>query len=290
MTLSGHHLPWHEAWPIGAGVELPHRPRVWAMGLTYAEHAQETRQDTPPVVFEKACLPTPGSASILVPGDDALRACLCQLDPALAARLDAVAIPALLDYEVEIGLVMLDDWRADSTGPLPRWGYFLANDVTVRSIQMAGWKAARPLPFWSAAKSFAGFLPVARSIWVPHQAHPEAWPDIELSTHVNGQLRQHARLSALRLSPLQLLTCVAQHAPDRRLHQGDLILTGTPGGIALQVSRFKQAVGQCLPRARAIQMAWRGQQRSARFLNPGDTVTMQATGLDPLSLTVEAMP
>ncbi|HET8870022.1 MAG TPA: fumarylacetoacetate hydrolase family protein, partial [Aquabacterium sp.] len=74
------------------------------------------------------------------------------------------------------------------------------------------------------------------------------------------------------------------------LRKGDLILTGTPGGIALQVSRFKQAVGQFLPRARAIQMAWRAQQRSARFLHPGDTVTMQATGLGSLNLIVEATP
>lgn len=257
------------------------------MGLTYAEHARETHQSTPPVVFEKVCQPSPGATVIRAPDEDTLRACLRQLDPALADRLAAVPMPLLLDYEVEIGLLMLEDWRAGGGCRLPRWGYFLANDVTVRSIQMAGWKAARPLPFWSAAKSFPGLLPVADAVWVPPQPHAEMWPDVELTTHVNGQLRQRARLPDLRLSPAQLLACVAQHAPDGVLRRGDLILTGTPGGIALQVSRFKQAVGQWLPRARAIQTAWRGQQRTSRFLHPRDTVQMQATGLGQLTLTVE---
>ena len=119
--------------------------RVHALGLTYAAHINETGSEAGgPAVFAK------DASSLLVQGDsvaspsrDAMLAAVAKLDAALSSRvaLRFPALPPLLDYEVELGLVLLEDVRADALERpdfAPPVGYFLANDVTARTVQVLG--------------------------------------------------------------------------------------------------------------------------------------------------------
>ncbi|MGE5450561.1 MAG: fumarylacetoacetate hydrolase family protein [Acidobacteriota bacterium] len=268
------------------------RPRrVWAMGLTFADHVRETGERAgSPVVFAKPCEPSVNPPTLPWPRAAALAELLNELDPALCQRLGprVARMPVLLDYEVEVGLCLLEDWPAGAQHRMPRVGFFVANDATARSLQMAGMGAPAPLPFWSAAKGLAGFLPVTPATWCPDAPSADEWPDVTLRTWVNGQLRQQAPLRALLYSPLHLLQCAAAQAPDRALHRDDLVLTGTPAGIALQVPGWKRRVAACLPRPVAVAAAWRSQEASSRFLQAGDVVAQGADWLGQLQFTVEA--
>lgn len=167
--------------------------RVWAMGLTFADHVRETGEKADaPVVFAKTCRPSLGGGHLHLPSQDALAQALFAVSPARQQRLAArrSSWPVLLDYEVELGMVLLDDWQIGQS--MPRIGYVLVNDLTARSIQIAGLGVDDPAPYWSAAKGFVGFLPMSSRMGCPSEAEADAWPDTNLSTRVNGQLRQHA--------------------------------------------------------------------------------------------------
>lgn len=275
--------------------------RVWALGLTFADHVKETGERAQqPVVFAKHVAPSLDAHAITVPSEAALRQTLQELDPDLAGTLAQRLphIPALLDYEVEVGLVLLEDWQASPDGQtaqtMPRYGLVLANDVTTRSIQMAGLGSSDPLPYWSAAKSLPGFLPVTGQMWCPHAPDRHAWPEVRLQTWVNGQLRQQASLSEMLYAPWQILNHAAALAPERQLHRHDIVLAGTPAGIALRVPRWQRQLGEWLVRAcpavRPSLMigAWRRQDQGGRFLQTGDEIRLQADWLGQLTLSVHA--
>lgn len=266
---------------------------TYALGLTYAEHIRETgEQPGQPVVFLKRCAATPSAlASIPTPPAHALRDLLHSLDPAMAAWLtrQGSPIPALLDYEVEIGVVLFGEVSEAALvagAPLPPLGFFLANDLTVRSIQIAGEGAAHKLDFWSAAKSLPGFLPVDPRIWCPDGAGPETLPELVLETWVNGVLRQSASTTSVIYSLRQMLQCAAAAAPGRRLRRHDLVLTGTPAGIALSVPRWKRRLAMLLTRRQRIRAALRGASANPRFLQPGDEVRVSAGWLGSFQRTI----
>lgn len=262
--------------------------RIWALGLTFADHVRETGEKADaPVVFAKSCRPSLGGGSLHQPSQVALAQALHAVSPARHQRLSAMrpTWPVLLDYEVELGLVLLDDWQIGQ--PMPRIGYVLVNDVTARSIQIAGLGDDDPLRYWSAAKSFAGFLPMSGQMGCPSAAEANAWPDIHLCTRVNGQVRQQAPMRDMLYTPWQVLVHAANHAPENALRRHDVVLTGTPAGIALQVPRWKRRWANCLPYDMAIYAAWRSQAASGRFLQVGDRVEVSADGFGVLSSTIQ---
>ncbi|WP_296444319.1 fumarylacetoacetate hydrolase family protein [Rhodoferax sp. UBA5149] len=266
---------------------------TYALGLTYADHIRETgERPGRPVVFQKHCAATPGEgARVATPTPQALCDLLLALDPALAAWLSPRlgAIPPLLDYEGEIGVVLFDPVTeaALATGaPLPRLGFFLANDLTARSIQIAGEGTANRLDFWSSAKSLPGFLPVGPRVWCPDGVGPEALPQVVLRTHVNGTLRQSASTGTVLYTLRQMLQVAAVVAPGRCLRAHDLVLTGTPAGIALSVPRWKRRLALLLARRQRIRAAVRSAAANPRFLQPGDTVRVSADWLGSCECTI----
>lgn len=268
--------------------------RVYALGLTYAGHIREAgERPGPPAVFLKQCQPLPAGASVALPAPDAVAAAIARHDPALARWLSRQfgGVPALLDYEVEIGIALLGDASAAQLHDpafRPAIGYFVANDVTARGIQIAGEGAADKLRFWSAAKSFPSFLPTGGKVWRPAGAHAEALPELTLETRVNGELRQSASTRQCLYSVRQLLQGAARHAPDACLRRDDLVLTGTPAGIALCIPRWKRRVAQLLPRRARIRAAIRAGLGNPRFLQPGDRLQFGAGWLGSRELQVSA--
>lgn len=168
------------------------------VGLNYKDHAKEMNLPIPtsPVLFMK-----PSSATIGIHAPI--------IHPPLATRVDyegelAIVIKSLA-YEVsieEIGEYIL--------------GYTCANDVTARDLQEPGGQ-------WTVAKGFDTFLPIGPII------SDEVDPDnLEITTYLNDKVVQKSNTSNLIFSPRYLVSYISH---IMTLYPGDVILTGTPGGI-----------------------------------------------------------
>lgn len=281
----------------GAGdlVDVPAPRAIVAAGLTYRSHLAELGLPEPaePAMFQKHLAAwNPAAEVTALPSFRALCTAAEAVEPGLAEALRArfPTLPILLDYEVEIGIAILAPAKRSElvAGKLPRLGFFLANDLTSRALQILGEGRDNQAAYWGAAKSFPGFLPAQAKAWVPLISHDEL-PAVKLRTIVNGQERQAAAASEILFRPSKLLACAAATL-GRDLEVGDLVLTGTPGGVALRVPRWKRRLGQTLGRTfdrfgkleAALQMYVDG----AGFLRAGDRVTVDADFLGARSVVV----
>jgi 2-keto-4-pentenoate hydratase/2-oxohepta-3-ene-1,7-dioic acid hydratase in catechol pathway len=178
----------------------PMPTKIVAVGRNYREHAKELGNTAPeeePLLFLKA--PT---ALVLGGGDIVM--------PPESARVD---------YEGELALVI---GRRIKAWPQERWldalaGVCCANDVTARDLQKKDGQ-------WARAKSFDTFCPVGPEIVT--DLDPS---DLAIETRVNGTVKQSSRTSEMVFSPAFLVSYISRMMT---LVPGDLILTGTPAGIA----------------------------------------------------------
>jgi 2-keto-4-pentenoate hydratase/2-oxohepta-3-ene-1,7-dioic acid hydratase in catechol pathway len=95
-------------------------------------------------------------------------------------------------------------------------GYTVANDVTARDLQRSDVQFTR-------AKGFDSFCPLGP--WVETELDPS---DLEVTTHLNGDLKQHG---TTRDMIHDVPSLVAYVSSVMTLLPGDLILTGTPEGV-----------------------------------------------------------
>lgn len=153
-----------------------------------------------------------------------------------------------VDYEVELGVVLgaraKNVRREDALERV--FGYTVFNDVGSRSVQFHN--GQRDL-----GKNFDTFCPMGPCI-VTRDELPD-WEAIRLQSHVNGELRQDA-LVGEQIGPppvgIEWLSSVITLEP------GDCLMTGTPAGCGTFMS-------------------------PPRFLQPGDVVTVSATGIGELT-------
>ncbi len=187
----------------GEAARFPVR-RIWCVGRNYADHAREMGHDPdaePPFFFAK-------SADAVVES---------------GAHIPYPPATADLHHEAEL-VVALGAGGADLTEDAALrsvWGYAAGNDLTRRDIQAAAKAARRP---WDMAKGFdrsAVIGPLARA--VPGQVWQGA-----MRCHVNGVLRQEARLSDMIWPVPALLSALSKLVT---LAPGDLVFTGTPTGV-----------------------------------------------------------
>ncbi|MCI2266744.1 fumarylacetoacetate hydrolase family protein [Sediminivirga luteola] len=188
---------------VGAPVARPHA--VVCVGMNYAAHAAESGATPPevPVIFLK--LPN----TITGPHDEIVL-------PRYASRAD---------WEVELGVVIGQRVYQAQTADEARGaiaGFVLANDLSERTAQLdvSGGQ-------WSKGKSFPGFLPLGPWL-VPAADVPHA--DLRLRSTVNGEPRQDSRTSDMVFSVEEILIDLTRYMV---LEPGDVILTGTPEGVAL---------------------------------------------------------
>ncbi|KAM0189106.1 hypothetical protein ACHAPI_010251 [Fusarium lateritium] len=106
-------------------------------------------------------------------------------------------------------------------------GYTVANDVSARTWQRDP-KFAGEVPQWCFSKGFDSFAPLGPVIVSPKILG--AADDLVLQTKVNGDVRQEASTSDLVFGVKRIIAFVSQ---GTTLERGSLILTGTPGGVAL---------------------------------------------------------
>lgn len=283
----------------GRLLPLELRPaRVYGIALSYAGHADETGTGAdaglrPPVFKKSPDSLNAGGRPVRIPSRAALIETLERLEPGLGRRADRefAELPALLDYEAELAFVLLEDveWRRiDERAYAPRMGFFVANDLSARSVAVLGEGRPDRDDYWGASKSFPGFLPVGSSMWVPDDLTLDAVPCVMLTAEVNGGTRQRESTARLLYTPRQMLKSIAASFPGDLPGEGDVVLTGTPEGVALQVPAWKTALAHLLGIDRFMRLSsvLGMAERSGRFLAPGDEVTVSGGPLGSVSARI----
>jgi acylpyruvate hydrolase len=128
-------------------------------------------------------------------------------------------------------------------------GYAIADDLSARDLQGRE-------PQWTRAKGFDNSCPWGP--WVTTADEVDDPRGLELVTRVNGEERQRSPTSDLVFGPEELVGFISETIT---LEPGDLILTGTPDGVGVAMD----------PR---------------RFLERGDTIRIEITGLGAIEHTV----
>jgi fumarylpyruvate hydrolase len=180
--------------------------RIYCVGRNYAAHAREMGSDPgrePPFFFTK---------------------------PADAVVADSSPIPfplatEELHHEIELvvalsmgGVEIAEDRALDLV-----YGYAVGLDMTRRDLQQQAKDTARP---WDAGKAFDRSAPIGEIRRAAEIGHPESG---RIWLEVNGELRQESDLSHLIWNvpeTIRHLSSLFELAP------GDLIMTGTPEGVA----------------------------------------------------------
>jgi len=173
--------------------------KIVAVGRNYADHAAEMGGEVPeePVIFLKP------STAVIGPDDPIPY-------PGIAGRVDP---------EAEMALVIGRLARRVPAEEAGRYilGFTCGNDVTARDLQKKDGQ-------WTRGKGFDGFCPLGP--WIETEFDPT---DVLVECRVNGEVRQSARTSLMAFGPNTLVEFVTR---VMTLLPGDVILTGTPAGIA----------------------------------------------------------
>ena len=208
-------------------------PRIFAIGLNYRDHAAESKMQLPPVpvVFFKM------HTSIIGPGE-------------------AIVLPKATsqpDYEAELAFII---GKGGYRIPASAWrehvyGFTIANDVSARDVQFATSQ-------WSMAKSFNTFCPLGPAIVTNDEiADPHK---LAISLSIDGETLQSSNTRELVFGVPELVEYISSIAP---LLPGDVVSTGTPGGVGLG-------------------------RTPKRWLRPGESVTVSVEGLGSLTNPVVA--
>jgi len=175
----------------------------------------------------------------------------------------------LLDYEVEIGLVIGRDIPAGSTITDATLADHIAalvvtNDVSARDIQL-------PQTQFYEAKSYPTFTPVGPALVLVDAGELARFGDLRLRLEVGGEERQNGLVDGDMLyRPLQALQSLTRF---QALSAGDLILTGTPVGTALSAPpKPIEVIGNLLPPAVKWKAFFARQAKNPKYLQHGDVV------------------
>jgi 2-keto-4-pentenoate hydratase/2-oxohepta-3-ene-1,7-dioic acid hydratase in catechol pathway len=198
-----------------------------AIGLNFADHAAEAGMPLPkePVVFSKA------TSCICGPNDDTIT-------PKESSKLD---------YEVELAIVIGSRARylAKDKAMDVVAGYCIGNDVSERTFQLE-----RSGGQWYKGKSCETFGPLGP--WLVTKDEIKDPQNLGMWLTVNGKTRQQGSTKTMIFGVAHLVWYCSQFIV---LEPGDVIITGTPPGVAL------------------------GMKPTPQFLKPGDVVRLGIEGL-----------
>jgi 2-keto-4-pentenoate hydratase/2-oxohepta-3-ene-1,7-dioic acid hydratase in catechol pathway len=213
------------------------RRDIFCVGKNYYAHAAEfhksgfdssAKEQVPsaPVIFTKA------TTSVVGPGDTVRGS----IDPT-----------ATVDYEGELAVVI--GKRASGVSKAEAmdhvFGYVIVNDVTSRELQKRHNQ-------WVIGKGCDTFCPMGP--WIATADEVGDPTRLEVTTEINGELRQQAMVSELIFDIPTLIECLSQTIT---LLPGDIIATGTPVGVGIGFTPPK-------------------------YLRPGDHMRVAITGLGVL--------
>lgn len=208
--------------------------KVVCCGLNYADHILEMGRELPehPTLFAKF-------ADTLTGAEDRIK----------------VRGSSRVDWEAELAVVVGRELceANEDTAAQAIAGYTVANDVSMRDWQN------RTLQ-WLQGKAFDASTPLGPVLVTPDEL--EENPAFEVRGYVNGELVQHGDTSTLVFGPAQLLAYISQFTT---LRAGDVVLTGTPGGVGSGMN-------------------------PPRYLADGDVLTTEIPGIGRLTNTITLTP
>jgi len=206
---------------------IPRPPKLICIGLNYRDHAAEARQEIPkvPTIFAKF------SNVVIGPGE-------------------AIVLPKISrkpDYEAEFMFVIGAGGRHIAAEHWQRhvFGYTVFNDVSARDVQSATSQ-------WMIGKTFDTFAPMGPWLVSADEIKDPHALDIRLS--IGGEVLQHSNTREL-IFPIPDL--VAYLSSVVTLEPGDVVATGTPGGVGFA-------------------------RKPPRYLKPGDEVAINIQGIGEL--------
>ena len=207
---------------------IPNANNIICIGLNYADHIAETSLATHefPEIFMKTSNALAGNHDTITIENESLH----------------------YDYEGELVIIIGKAGKNISKGKALDHilGYTIGNDVSARTLQFRGSQ-------WILGKSLDNFAPIGPTIVPPHTFDFES---ATITTTVNGEIRQNAKLQQMIFKPDAIIEFVSQYIT---LQEGDIIFTGTPSGVVLGKNESKYS-----------------------WLKPGDTVSISISGIGTL--------
>lgn len=181
---------------------VPNPGKIVCVGLNYHDHAAEQDEEIPerPILFGKAStsVTDPGSAIVEPPDIDQL------------------------DYEVELGVVIGRTAKDVSAAAARDYvaGYTVVHDVSARDAQFADGQ-------WLRGKSYDTFAPMGPALLTEGATDPN---DLTVELRVNGERKQHSTTAEFIFDVDELVEYISR---AMTLRPGDVISTGTPGGVGI---------------------------------------------------------
>jgi 2-keto-4-pentenoate hydratase/2-oxohepta-3-ene-1,7-dioic acid hydratase in catechol pathway len=180
---------------------VPRPPKLICVGLNYRDHAEEQDEEIPeePVLFGKAptTVTNPGSPIVHPAGEE-------------------------VDYEVELGVVVGRTAKNidESEAPEHIAGYTALNDVSGRNAQFSDDQFFR-------GKSYDTFSPMGPTLVTSEDYDPNA---VDVALRVDGETKQSSSTEQFIFDVEEVVAYISRHMT---LEPGDVISTGTPGGVGI---------------------------------------------------------
>lgn len=182
---------------------VPFPGKIVCVGLNYRTHILEMGRELPqhPTLFAKYA-------------------------EALIGPADAIALPPesdAVDWEAELALVVGRSVRRadDDEAAAAIAGFTVLNDVTARDWQFR-------TPQWLQGKTFEATTPVGPVLVTPDELPGGVRPSLRMTASVDDEQVQETGTDDLVFDPVALVRYVSSIVT---LQPGDLIATGTPGGV-----------------------------------------------------------
>jgi 2-keto-4-pentenoate hydratase/2-oxohepta-3-ene-1,7-dioic acid hydratase in catechol pathway len=177
--------------------------KIICLGLNYYDHAKEARMKIPkyPILFSKAVSSLVGHKDPIIP-------------PLGNTKVD---------YEVELAVIIGKKGKNIEKEDTMDYvcGYTILNDVSERAAQFEDGQ-------WFRGKSFDTFCPLG-----PYLVTKDEIPNphnLKLETYVNKELRQSSNTNNLIFKIPEIVSFCSM---SMTLYPGDVIATGTPGGVGI---------------------------------------------------------
>jgi len=189
--------------PVSFAPVVPAPGKVLCVGLNYRTHILEMGRDLPkyPTLFAK-------------------------YPEALIGATDEIQLPPesnAVDWEAELAVVIGAQVRraTEEEASAAIAGFAVLNDVTMRDWQYRS-------PVWLQGKTWEGSTPFGPYLVTPDELPGRTRPALQLTASVDAEIVQKADTSDLVFDPVALVQYISTILT---LNPGDVIATGTPGGV-----------------------------------------------------------